>query len=139
MSPGAKRKNWSKEATCRAVRVVTSREMGYLRDSKYFSVPRGTLVRYVKHTSRSTEEPVNLHLGRRTAVPSELENKLVEYCIIMDQRYYVLRRQDIKHVAFQWAIRNVWKHPFNQEMPAAGSKWLRSFLKKASNFIYENS
>jgi hypothetical protein len=24
-------------------------------------------------------------------------------------------------------------------MPAAGSKWLRSFLKKASNFIYENS
>ena len=50
--------------------------------SKYFSVPTGTLVRYVKDTSRSQEELVNLHLGRRTVLPSELENKLLEYCII---------------------------------------------------------
>ena len=95
---------------------------------KHFSVPRGTLERYVKDTPRSTEELVNLHLGRRTAVPSERENNLVAYCIIMDQRYCGLRHQDIKHMAFQLAIRNVWKHPFNQEKSAAGSKWLQSFL-----------
>jgi len=59
--------------------------MGKLRASKYFSVPRGTLERYVKDTSRSPEELVNLHLGR-TVLPSELENKLLEFCIIMDQR-----------------------------------------------------
>jgi hypothetical protein len=45
--------NWSKEAMCRAVRTVRSGEMGYLKASKYFSVPRGTLERYVKVTSRS--------------------------------------------------------------------------------------
>ena len=80
--------------------------------SKYFSVPTGTLVRYVKDISRSQEEQVNVHLGRRTALPSELENKLLEYCIIMDQRIYGLRRQDIKRVAFQLVIRNGLKHLF---------------------------
>ena len=43
-----------------------------------------------------------MNLGR-TVLPSELENKLVEYCIIMDQKCYGLRHQDIKCVAFQLA------------------------------------
>jgi len=67
---------------CRAVRVVRSGDTGYLRASKYFSVPRGTLERYVKNTSRSPEELVNVHLGRRTVLLSKLENKLLEYGII---------------------------------------------------------
>jgi hypothetical protein len=104
--------------------------MCYLRASKYFSVLRGTLERYVTDTSRSPEELVNVHLGRRTILPSELQNKLVEYCIIMGQRYYGLRRQDIKRMAFQLAIRNGLKHPFNQEKSAAGKKWLRPSLKR---------
>ena len=37
-----------------------------LRASKYFSVLTGTLKRYMKDTSRSTEELVNVHVGRRT-------------------------------------------------------------------------
>jgi hypothetical protein len=53
MSPSTKRKNWSKEAVCSAIRVVRSGEIGYLRASKYFSVPRGTLERYVKDISFS--------------------------------------------------------------------------------------
>jgi hypothetical protein len=53
MSPNAKRRNWSKEAMCRAVRFVRIGEMVSLRASKYFSVPRGTLERFVKGTSLS--------------------------------------------------------------------------------------
>jgi len=59
-------------------------------------VSRGTLERYVKDTTRSPEELEYMNLGRRTVLPSELENKLLEYCIIMDQKYYGLRCQDIK-------------------------------------------
>ena len=55
-----------------------------LRATKYFSVLRGTLKRYVKDTSCSPEELVNVHVGRITVLPSEYENKLVEYCITMD-------------------------------------------------------
>jgi hypothetical protein len=58
---------------CRAVRIVRSGEMSYLRASKYSSVPRGTLEKYVKDTSRSPEELVNVHLGRRNVLPSESE------------------------------------------------------------------
>jgi len=61
-----------------------------------------------------------MHLGRKTVLPSEHKNELVAYCLIMDQSYYGLRRQDIKRMAFQLAIRNVLKHPFNQENSEAG-------------------
>ena len=64
------------------VRVVRSGDTGYLSASKYFSVPRGTLERYVKDTSRSPGEVVNVHLGR-TVLPNELENTILEYCITM--------------------------------------------------------
>jgi hypothetical protein len=84
---------------------------------------------HVKNTASSPEKLVNVQLGRRTVVSSELENKLVEYCIIVDQRYYGMRGQDIKYLAFQLAVRNGLKHPFNQEKSTAGRKWFRSFLK----------
>jgi hypothetical protein len=64
---------------CRAVRFVKSGDTGYLTGSKYCSVPRGTL-----------EKLVNVHLGIKTVLPSEPENKLVKYCIITDQSYYEL-------------------------------------------------
>jgi hypothetical protein len=48
----------------------------------------------------------------------------------MDQTYYGLRSQDIKHMAFHLAKRNGLKHPFNQETSACGKKWLRSFLER---------
>ena len=69
---------------CRAVRFVRIGEMGSLKASKYFSVPRGTLETFVKDTSRSPEELVNVHLGRETVLPRERENKLVECCVTMD-------------------------------------------------------
>ena len=69
-------------------------ETGYLRASKHFSVPRANSVEAREDTSRSPEKLVNVHLGRKTILPSELENKRVEYCIIMNQSYDGLRRQD---------------------------------------------
>jgi hypothetical protein len=117
------------------VRVVRSEEMGYLRASEFFSVPTGTLGRYVKDTSRSREELVNMHLGRRTVLPSELENKPLEYCTNMEQRYYGLRRQDIRRMAFQLAIINGLKHPFTQQKSAGGKKWLRSLLKDLQFYL----
>ena len=74
----------------------------------------------MKYTFRSPEELSNVHSGRRTVLPSELENQLVEYCIIMDQSYYGLRCWDIKRMVYQLTIRNVLKHLFNQENSEAG-------------------
>jgi hypothetical protein len=114
---------------CRAVKVVRSLQVDYFNASKYFSLPKGILDRYVKDTACSAEKLVNVHLGRRTFLPNELENELVQYNITMDQRCYGLRRQDMKRMAFQLSTRNDLKHQFNQEKSAAGMKWLRSYLK----------
>jgi len=54
--------------------------------------------------------------------PVSLRIDFVEYCVIMDQSYYGLRRQDIKRMAFQLAKRNGLKHPFNQGKSEAGKK-----------------
>jgi len=48
----------------------------------------------------------------------------------MDQSYYGLKRQDIKRMSFQLAIRSGFKHPLNQEDSEAGKKQFRSFLPK---------
>jgi hypothetical protein len=52
-------------------------------------VPRGTLERYVKDSSLSPEELVNVHVGGRTVLPNEIENELLEYCITTGKRYSV--------------------------------------------------
>jgi hypothetical protein len=47
----------------------------------------------------------------------------------MDQRYYGLRCQVIKHMDFKLAIRNGLNHPFNEETSAAGRKGFGTFYK----------
>jgi hypothetical protein len=110
------------EAMCRAVRFVKVETRVTEKLQNTFVCRELSLEKYVKHTSPSPEELVNVNLGRKTVLASELENKLVEYCIIVDQSYYGMRRQDIKSLAFQLAIRNVLKRPFNQENSEAWKK-----------------
>jgi len=119
-----------------AAKVLRIGDTGYLRALKYFSVPRANSGEVP--TSPSPQELVNVHLGRKTVLPSELENKLVEYCIIMDQSYYGLRRQDIKPMAFQLAIRNGLKHPFNKKLENLGRNSFNPFYK-GIQYTYENS
>jgi hypothetical protein len=119
-----------------AIKVVRIGDTGYLRALKYFSVPRADSGEVPK--SPSPQELVNVHLGRKTVLPSELENKLVEYCIIMDQSYYGLRCQDIKPMAFQLTIRNALKHPFNKKLENLGRNSFNPFYK-VIQYTYENS
>jgi hypothetical protein len=48
---------------CGAVIIVRSEVMDYIWASEYFSVQRGTAERYVKDTTLSPHEPVNVHVG----------------------------------------------------------------------------
>ena len=87
MWPSTKRKNQSKQATCRAVKFVRSGDTGYLGAPKYFSVP----------TAKSGEVPegyIQFFRGscqcafrKENCLHSKLETKLVEYCVIMDRSY----------------------------------------------------
>ena len=130
MPPARKRKTWDREAMVRAVNCVRNGEMGFLKASKYFEVPKRSLERYVKDKTRSLEELVEVPLGRKPVLSQELEDQLVQYCLAMEEQFYALRSKDIRMLAFQLTIRNGLNHPFNLTRASAGKKWLRAFLKR---------
>ena len=113
----------------RAVKAVRNKEMGYLKASKVFGVPNGTVERYVK-SDKNPEELVKVSIDRKPILSEQLENELVQYALAMEQRFYGLRSGDIKRMAFQLAFRNRLPHPFNGVTKSAGIKWLRLFLKR---------
>lgn len=55
----APRKKWKKEDMIRAVAVVKNHEMGFLKASKMFNVPKSTLENYVNHPTKTCEDLVS--------------------------------------------------------------------------------
>lgn len=125
-----KRRTWDQDAMIQAIAAVKNKKMGFLKASKHFQVPRSTLENYVNHKSKDVEQLLSTKLGRKPALGAEIENELVEYCKIMDQRFYGLTIRDIRQVAFQLAVKNDINHPFGLTTGLAGKKWLYNFLRR---------
>lgn len=66
--------------------AVRRNEMS-LRAAKRFGVLKGTLERYVKKDVRA-EDLVQVRMGRRSALPNDLEAELERYCKEIDRRFY---------------------------------------------------
>ncbi|VEN44176.1 unnamed protein product, partial [Callosobruchus maculatus] len=124
-----KHKQWDPLSMVNAVKAVRNKEMGYLKASKVFNVPKGTVERYSK-SDKNPEELVKLSIGRKPVFSKALENDLVKYALAMEQCFYGLRSGDMKRMAFQLAFRNKIPHPFNGVNKSAGKKWLKLFLKR---------
>lgn len=114
----------------KAVNSVKNKEMGLLKASKIYNVPRSTLKDYVKKDSSDLENVINVPLGRKPVLAPDIEGQLVNYCLIMEKSFYGLTMKDLKRMAFQLAIRNNIKHTFSIDKKTAGRKWLRLFLKR---------
>jgi hypothetical protein len=125
-----KRKAWDKESMVRAVKAVRDKEMGLLKASKMFNVPRETLKDYVKSRGKEVEHLVTMRMGRKPVLPAQIENKLVNYCLLMEMNFFGLTTNDIKRMAFQTAITNSLPQPFSTEKAKAGNKWLQTFLRR---------
>ncbi|KAJ4439516.1 hypothetical protein ANN_07640 [Periplaneta americana] len=61
--------------------------LGYLAASKRFSVPRSTLFDYVRSNSEPTKA-VKSKLGRKPILPASLKEKLVDYVLMMERKYF---------------------------------------------------
>lgn len=75
-----KRKQWNVANMNLAVEAVKNKSMGYLKASKTFGVPKGTLEKYVKKNCICPRS------GRKPTLPDTLETTLVEYLLEMDRR-----------------------------------------------------
>ncbi|KAG5894240.1 hypothetical protein JTB14_007867 [Gonioctena quinquepunctata] len=78
-----------------AINADRSDEMGYLKASKLFAVPKTTSEDYVKQTNKSPEQLVAVSIGRKPLLPPELEDSIA-FCLEMDRRFYGLGLGDIK-------------------------------------------
>lgn len=124
MAPaGKKRKAWDRNDMKQAIEAVKTNKMGFKKASQLYNVPRTTLFRLCKSDDQSV---IDSRLGRKTVLVPELENQLVQYILQMESRYFGLTRTDVKKMAYQLALRNNIKHPFNNL--TAGRKWLKGFL-----------
>jgi hypothetical protein len=96
----------------RAVEAVINKEMGLLRASKTLNVPRSTIKDHTKSNERNTVEAL---IGRKPVLPTEVEEELVRYCLVMEHKYYGLCAKDVKRMAYSLAIRNGARHPFSRQ------------------------
>lgn len=124
-----KRRKWDSISMKKAIDAVKNKEMGYLKASRIFKVPKSTLENYLKNNK--VKEDINL--GRRTTLPKDIENDLVEHCLLMEKNFFGLTLSDVKRLAYQLATRNNIPHPFSTDKGSAGKKWLKGFLNRHTN------
>ncbi|KAK9711228.1 DDE superfamily endonuclease [Popillia japonica] len=75
-----RRKTWNRDALLGAIVAIKNKEIGYLKASREFGVPKSTLELYCKLNS-PIEEAVEKQLGREAVLPPELEEELTNYCL----------------------------------------------------------
>lgn len=132
----SQRKTWDRVKMKEAVTAVKNKEMGLLKASKIFDVPRSTLKDYVKKPVEDIQELIEVPLGRKPILSKELEDELVDYCLQMESSYYGLTSRDLRRMAFQLAMRNNIPHPFSAEKESAGRKWQRLFFKRHPALVF---
>ncbi|CAH1987803.1 unnamed protein product [Acanthoscelides obtectus] len=76
--------------------------MGYLAAARAYKVPRSTLFRLC-NTEGPPATVSKTKLGKRPILSAELEEELVRYLLIMDQKFFGLTRRDVRSLAFQLA------------------------------------
>jgi hypothetical protein len=132
MAPPKKRKAWKEDKMNEAVLAVIRKEMGYFKDSKYFGVPQTTLERYIKQRRLSSSEKdyPTTKLGRKPVFPPNLEADLVQHCLLMEERFFGVKRADLRRLAYRLAVANNIPNSFNVKNESAGKKWLKGFLKR---------
>ncbi|KAJ4447454.1 hypothetical protein ANN_09461 [Periplaneta americana] len=102
--------------------------MGYLVASKRFNVPRSTFCDYVWSNSEPTKA-VKSKLGRKPTLPASLEEKLDDYVLIMERKYFGCTRNYVKRLAYQLAKQNNIPNQFSIVKEVAGKDWFKRFMQ----------
>ena len=119
--------NWSTESLHLAIVAVHSGNCSLNQAASDFGIPEATLRRYVKKSPN--EYPQNL--GRYLPVFNEkLENRLATYVVEIGKRYYGMTNLQMRHLAYEYAIRNNVHHCFHDKSRMAGIDWIKGFLKR---------
>lgn len=96
-----------------------------------FEIKRMTLTRYIRKLQSQNEAPVMGYKTPRKVFTIEQENALKDYLLKMSAIFYGLSPKDVRHLAYQCAVK------YNIKIPQtwttnkmAGKEWLTMFLKR---------
>jgi lipid II:glycine glycyltransferase (peptidoglycan interpeptide bridge formation enzyme) len=126
------RKTWDKEAMLKATEAVKNEEMGTLKASQDFNVPRSILRDHLKEDTEGNDVQVcvEVRLGRKPVFPRPVEDQLVEYFVMMEKQFFGQTTKYLKQMAYQLATRNKLSHAFSQGKQSAGNKRMKLFIKR---------
>jgi len=68
-------------------------------------------------------------------IPPALEEKLVEYLLLTERKYFGFTRDDVRRLAFQLAVQNKIHSPFSITKEAAGKDWFKRCMKRHSDSL----
>ena len=116
-----------------AIESVQKKEMSIRKASLTFMVPKDSLQRRISGKLKSIPAD-QLHkklLSSKTKVLSDKqEEELAIYIKEMDQMFYGLSINDIRHLVFEYAEQRGIENPFNKAKKMAGRDFVESFLKR---------
>ncbi|XP_056645002.1 uncharacterized protein LOC130450573 [Diorhabda sublineata] len=126
--------SWSEESMHFAIQEMINGNMGDFTASKAYLVPQITLENRVKKGKSGatiSDASKKGSLGSRKPVfSSGQEQELVEYALLMENRFFGLTLRELRSLVFELAERNNLPHNFNRGKQMAGKCWQYSFLKR---------
>lgn len=122
--------SWDANAMREAIEAVKRGEMGFLKASKQFQVPRSTLKRRVKGANKIATGYTKGLGSRRPVFSAEQETELLAHILDMERRFYGLTLDDVRRLAYQLAVKNKLNHNFNENKEMAGKIWAQGFRKR---------
>ena len=116
-----------------AIESVQKKEMSIRKASVTFMVPKDSLQRRISGKLKSipADQLLKKLLSSKTKVLSDKqEEELAIYIKEMDQMFYGLSINDIRHLVFEYAEQRGIENPFNKTKKMAGRDFVESFLKR---------
>ena len=124
------RQSWSKASMNTAINAVKTKQCGYLKASLIYNVPKSTLERRAKGLNKVAKGGTKILGNNKMSLPLELEDKLAEYVLHMEECLFGLTCTDVRKMAYELAVRNNLPHAFNTDKEIAGYHWFYGFLRR---------
>ncbi|GFR77899.1 tigger transposable element-derived protein 1-like [Elysia marginata] len=132
MAAASRRGSWSQQDLENAMRAINRGEGISVREAaKHFGISRRTLRNHVSIGS------VVKRLGRKSLMPAEEEQMLVNPILRFANVGLPLTAKMIQSYVFEYFKKNYLEHPFTSNL--AGEKWFRLFLNRHPELRYRKA
>lgn len=119
--------SWTSEAVNGAVLAVKRDKMPFATAAKQFNVPRNTLKRRVLDKNQDATNDKKILGKYKKVFTDEQELELCVHIVEMERRFYGISQNDLRHMAYNLAVKNYIFHTFSDEKKMTGKDWIAGF------------